>query len=51
LVQKDPELIKIISDKYLIPPSSDDYNLKNPQKENSMGQAQKIMSILKNKVS
>ena len=49
--QSDPELIKIISEKYLIPPSSNSYNLKDPKKENSMGQAQKIISILKNQVT
>ena len=49
--QDDPELIKIIQSRYLIPPaSSGDYNLK-AKTETSMGQAQVIREILNNKVN
>jgi hypothetical protein len=41
----------VIEQKYLIPPSEEKYKLNNPGKENSMGQAQKILKILKNQVT
>ena len=48
--QSDNKLIDLIEAKYLIPPSEENYNLNNPNKEHSMGQAQTIMKILKNQV-
>jgi hypothetical protein len=48
--QTDDTLVQLIEEKYLIPPSEEGYSLKDPKKENSMGQAQKIMQILKNQV-
>ena len=48
--QDDPELIQIIKQKYLIPPSDGDYNI-HAEQDTSMGQAQTVRKILNNKVS
>ena len=48
--QDDPELIQIIKQKYLIPPSTGDYNI-HAEQDTSMGQAQTVRKILNNKVS
>ena len=47
--QDDPELINIIRQKYLVPPSEDAYNIK-AKEDTSMGQAQTVRQILNNKV-
>ena len=47
--QDDPELIQIIREKYLIPPSKESYNIKATE-DTSMGQAQVVRKILNNKV-
>lgn len=52
----DPEVIKKLLNKYLIPPPKPKlrhiYRLANPRlNDTSMGQAEKIRNILKNKVS
>jgi len=46
--QDDPELIQIIKQKYLIPPSDGDYNI-HAEQDTSMGQAQTVRKILNNK--
>ena len=48
--QDDPELIEIIKEKYLIAPSTGDYNI-HAEQDTSMGQAQTVRQILNNKVS
>ena len=47
--QDDPELINIIRQKYLVPPSEEAYNIK-AKEDTSMGQAQTVRQILNNKV-
>jgi hypothetical protein len=47
--QDDPELIQLIRNKYLIPPSDEKYNI-GAREDTSMGQAQTVRKILNNKV-
>ena len=50
--QDDPCILNLLRDQYLHPPSKDKINLEAPEVTNpSMGQAQSILEILKNKVS
>lgn len=46
--QDDPDLIQLVKEKYLLPPSTGKYNIDAVQ-DTSMGQAQEIRKILKNK--
>ena len=47
----NPAVIDILRNAFLIPPSKEEYNLKNPENLNpSMGQAQAVDYILKGKV-
>ena len=48
--QDDPELIQIIRDKYLIPPSAGQYNIEATE-DTSMGQAQLVRKLLNDKVN
>ena len=50
--QDDPCVLNIIRQKFLHPPSTLALQLEHPETENpSMGQAQSVMNILKNKVN
>jgi len=49
LLQDDPRILKYIREhKVLVPPSSNPYELKQPNKDPSMGQSTVVKRILKN---
>ena len=47
----NPQLVQILREKFLVPPSKEPYNLNEPMNANpSMGQAQAVDIVLKGKV-